>query len=322
MSVILAFAEQRNGAFRKTAFEVASAAARLAGETGSEAIGLVAGENVDEMAADLGKYGLSRVVAFSESHLKDYSGEAYAAAVSSAVESVDPGVILFPASSMGKDLAPRVAALLGCGMASDCIELKVTDGVLAAKRPLFAGKIHGWVETTTPRFVVTLRPNIFTAEESSGNAASVEKPGAAIIEGPQASLKEILQEAGGKIDLTEADIIVSGGRGMKNSENYKVIEELAALLKGAVGASRAAVDSGWRPHSDQVGQTGKTVSPTLYIACGISGAIQHLAGMSSSKFIVAINKDPDAPIFKMADYGIVGDLFEVIPALIEEAKKL
>lgn len=321
--LILAFGEQRNNAFRKPAFEVTATAARIAKETGGEAAAILIGSGVGDLAPELAKYGAARIAVCDNETLKDYNGELYAAAVVQAAATLNPSVILFPASAMGKDLAPRVAALLETGIASDCIELKAEGGTVQARRPIFAGKVHAWVEATTDCFVATLRPNVFKAEETAG-AGAVEAIAFAPPEGgPKAVLKEILQEAGGKIELTEADIIVSGGRGMKDPENYKLLEELASHLKGAtVGASRASVDAGWRPHSDQVGQTGKTVSPTLYIACGISGAIQHLAGMSSSKYIVAINKDPDAPIFKVADYGIVGDLFEVVPAMIEEAKKL
>ncbi len=321
--LILAFGEQRNNAFRKPAFEVTSAAARLAKETGGEAASVVIGSDVGGIAPELAKFGAARIAVCDNETLKEYNGELYAAALSQVAASLNPSVILFPASTMGKDLAPRVAALLGTGIASDCIEVKAEGGKVQARRPIFAGKVHAWVEAAGDRFIATLRPNVFTAEESAG-AGTVEAIDFAPPEGgPKAVLKEILQEASGKIELTEADIIVSGGRGMKGPENYKLLEDLASHLKGAtVGASRASVDAGWRPHADQVGQTGKTVSPTLYIACGISGAIQHLAGMSSSKYIVAINKDPDAPIFKIADYGIVGDLFEVVPAMIEEAKKL
>jgi electron transfer flavoprotein alpha subunit len=321
--LILAFAEQRNSAFRKPAYEVTSAASRLAKEMGGEAVALVIGSGVEGIASEVGKFGATRVAVCDHEALKDYSGELYAAAVKQAVETLKPQTILFAASSMGKDLAPRVAASLGAGLVSDCIELKAEGGKVQAKRPVFAGKVHAWVESAADPFLATLRPNVFLAEEVGGDAALEQVDFAGPSDVKHAVLKEILQEASGKIELTEADIIVSGGRGMKDPANYKMLEELAASLKGAtVGASRAAVDAGWRPHSDQVGQTGKTVSPTLYIACGISGAIQHLAGMSSSKYIVAINKDPDAPIFKIADYGIVGDLFEVVPAMTEEAKKL
>jgi electron transfer flavoprotein alpha subunit len=320
--VILAFAEQRNNEYRKPAYEVTSAAARLAKDTGGEAAAVVVGSGVEGMAAEIGKYGAARVAVCDSGELKDYTGELYAAAVCLAVEALKPTVILFPHSAMGKDLAPRVAACLGHGLAADCTEIKFEDGNVQARRPIFAGKVHAWIESKTDCFVATLRPNVFAAEELGGAGAAESVAFTPPGDGKHAVLKEIVQEASGKIELTEADIIVSGGRGMKGPENYKILEELAAALKGAVGASRASVDAGWRPHSDQVGQTGKTVSPTLYIACGISGAIQHLAGMSSSKFIVAINKDADAPIFKVADYGIVGDLFEIIPAMIEEAKKL
>jgi electron transfer flavoprotein alpha subunit len=316
-NTILAFAEQRNGKLRKAAYEVVSAAA----QAGGDVVALIIGSGVEGLAGELGKYGASKVLVCDNDAFKDYTGESYGAAASSAVQSVNPSAVLFPASTMGKDLAPRVAVRAGVSVASDCVELKDDGGKLTARRPIFAGKAFAWVEASAEPFMATLRPNVFMAKETGGDAA-VEKldftPGADDL---KVKVKEFTQSGGDKVLLTEAEIIVSGGRGMKGPENYNIIEELAAVLKGAVGASRASVDAGWRPHADQVGQTGKTVSPTLYIACGISGAIQHLAGMSSSKVIVAINKDPEAPIFKIADYGIVGDLFEVVPALTEELKK-
>jgi len=321
--LILAFAEQRNKAFRKPAFEVVSAAASLAKASGGEAAALLVGAGIEGLAADLGKYGVSKVVVLDHEDLDAFNGELYAKAVCQAVEKMGPSTVLFPGSSQGKEIAPRVAAALAVGIAGDCTEMAIEDGKVIARRPIFAGKIHAWVESRSDILVATLRPNVFSIKETGGEAAIEKLDFTPPAEPVKAVLKEVLQEAGDKIELTEADIIVSGGRGLKGPENYKMLEELASALKGAtVGASRASVDAGWRPHSDQVGQTGKTVSPTLYIACGISGAIQHLAGMSSSKYIVAINKDADAPIFKIADYGVVGDLFEVVPAMIEEAKKL
>ena len=319
---VLAVLEQRDGKYRKTAFEVSTAAADIAGKLGGEAVALVVGADAPENAASVGAYGVSRVMVAKDSQCAHYAPEVYVNAVLAAIEQLKPQAVFFSASSQGRDLAPRVAARLGVGLASDCTALEVVDGKLQATRPVYAGKALITVDFPAEPAMATLRPNVFTPEEkAAGQQAALED--LAFEAGKAKSVvKEFRETAGGKIELTEADIIVSGGRGMKGPENFKMLEELAELLGGAVGASRAAVDAGWRPHSDQVGQTGKTVSPNLYIAVGISGAIQHLAGMSSSKVIVAINKDPEAPIFSKADYGIVGDLFEVVPALTEEIRKL
>jgi len=318
---VLAFAEQRNGTLKKTAFEVVCAAAGLANQGQMDVTAVLVGSGVKGLAEELGRFGASKVLLYDDENLANYTGECYSAALMHAVEQSDPGAVLFPASSMGKDLAPRVAAKIGTSLASDCVELKLDGDEFLAKKPIFAGKAYAWMQSSADTFVASLRPNVFTPSEQGAEAAIEKvdfKPGPDDL---KVSVKEFEKTGGDFVELTEAETIVSGGRGMKEPENYKVIEELAGLLNGAVGASRAAVDAGWREHSDQVGQTGKTVTPTLYIACGISGAIQHLAGMSSSKVIVAINKDPEAPIFKVADYGIVGDLFEVLPALTEEIKK-
>src|SRR5262249_23681907 len=230
---------------------------------------------------------------------------------------------LFGASAIGKDLAPRVAARLGVGLATDCTALSADGGKLLATRPVFAGKANQKVAFAKVPAIASLRPKVFAPVSRNGNAAAVE-PLAFSWDAAASRAKVVGVKAagGGKADLTESEIIVSGGRGLKGPENFRLIEELAEALGATVGASRAVVDAGWRPHSDQVGQTGKAVSPKLYVAVGISGAIQHLAGMSSSRCIVAINKDPEAPIFKVADYGLVGDLFEVVPALTRAVKEL
>jgi electron transfer flavoprotein alpha subunit len=229
-------------------------------------------------------------------------------------------MVFLPASQMGKDVAPRVAIKLGAGLAADCIALRIDGNDVIATRPVFAGKGLLDVRITTPVKVFTLRPNIFDATEE-GADARVEARTVRLDPADTVTIVKEVKVAAGRPDVTEADIIVSGGRGMKGPEHFALIERLADALGAGVGASRAVVDAGWRPHDEQVGQTGKTVSPSLYIACGISGAVQHLAGMSSSKFIVAVNRDKDAPIFQIADYGIVGDVFEVLPALTEELKK-
>ena len=318
---VLVFAEQKQGQFRKAAFEAVSEGKRLAGALGTQAVALVVGKGVAAVANVLGKYGADRVLVADADIFEYYDPEAYSRVVANAAKEVDPQIILFSATSMGRDLAPNVTAKLETGMASDVVKLEIVDGKLQALRPVYAGKARITVEFAKEPNVVTLRPKLFEATET-GSEVEPETLSPGVEPGDlRAAVKEAIATAGAKLDLTEADIIVSGGRGMKGPENYPVLDALADLLGGTVGASRAAVDAGWRPHSDQVGQTGKTVSPTLYVACGISGAIQHLAGMSSSKCIVAINKDPDAPIFQVADFGIVGDLFEVVPVFTEELKK-
>jgi electron transfer flavoprotein alpha subunit len=238
------------------------------------------------------------------------------------VKENDPSVLLLGASTQGKDLSARLVGKLVTGMATDCTDVKIADGKLLAIRPMYAGKCFGEVVFSTFPQMASLRPNVFPMVENAKAGTVVKFDPALDAAQPRTKVLEVQKDSSGKVDLTEANIIVSGGRGMKGPENYGIIEELAAVLGATVGASRAAVDAGWRPQSDQVGQTGKIVSPNLYIACGISGAIQHLAGMSSSKFIVAINKDAEAPIFAKADYGIVDDLFKVIPEFTKECKKL
>lgn len=325
---IIAFAESAHdtlaggGKFKKVAFEAAHAASKLAGELGWEAVGLVIGKGVEAIAAELGGYGLKKVYIADDDKLGQYSTTAYAKVVAGAVESLAADAVIFPASAMGKDLAPRVAAKLKAGLATDCIAVRGEDGSIIATRPVYAGKAQIDIRFNSPKKILTLRPNVFSPGTANGSPASVEKIAMDLQESDFASrVTGVSVAKAGRPDLTEADIIVSGGRGLGGPENFKMIEELADVLGAAVGASRAVVDAGWRPHDDQVGQTGKTVSPSLYVAVAISGAIQHLAGMSSSKYIVAVNKDKDAPIFQVADYGIVGDAFEIIPELTGHLKK-
>lgn len=317
---ILAFAEERGGKFKKSAFETVQTAAGLARALGAEFSALVVGSNVSGIAGTLGAYGASHVLVVDETTLAQHSNTAFAKVIAEIAITRGAAMVFLPASQMGKDLAPRVAAKLKAGLAADCVALNVEAGEVIASRPIFAGKALIDVKVTTPTKVFTLRPNVFTAVAGSGSA-NVENVKVTL--GPAdfgATVTEV-KVATGRPDVTEADIIVSGGRGLKGPENFAMLEALADVLGAGVGASRAVVDAGWRPHDEQVGQTGKTVSPTLYVACGISGAVQHMAGMSSSKYIVAINKDKDAPIFSVADYGIVGDVFVVVPALIAELKK-
>ncbi|MCX5841877.1 MAG: electron transfer flavoprotein subunit alpha/FixB family protein [Deltaproteobacteria bacterium] len=315
-------AEQREGALRKVSFELASTARKLADQLGEEVGAVLLGSGVEAMAAQLGKYGVDKVFVADNPALEPYTTDAHAAAVAKAVKENDPSILLLGASTQGKDLSARLVGKLATGMATDCTDVKIADGKLLATRPMYAGKCFGEVVVTGTPQMASLRPNVFTIVENAKAGAVVKFDPALDAAQLKTKVLEVQKEAAGKIDVSEANIIVSGGRGMKGPEGYAILEELAKLLSAAVGASRAAVDAGWRPQSDQVGQTGKVVSPNLYIACGISGAIQHLAGMSSSKFIVAINKDADAPIFQRADYGIVDDLFKIVPALTVEVKKL
>jgi electron transfer flavoprotein alpha subunit len=315
-------AEQREGALRKVSFELASTARKLADQLGEEVGAVLLGSGVEAMAAELGKYGVDKVFVADNPALEPYTTDAHAAAVAKAVKDNDPSILLLGASTQGKDLSARLVGKLATGMATDCTDVKIADGKLLAIRPMYAGKCFGEVVVTGTPQMASLRPNVFTIVENAKAGAVVKFDPALDAAQLKTKVLEVQKEAAGKIDVSEANIIVSGGRGMKGPEGYGILEELAKTLGAAVGASRAAVDAGWRPQSDQVGQTGKVVSPNLYIACGISGAIQHLAGMSSSKYIVAINKDADAPIFQRADYGIVDDLFKVVPALTVEVKKL
>jgi electron transfer flavoprotein alpha subunit len=321
MAGILTFVEQRNGDIRAASIQALSEARRLAADSGMTVAAVLPGSGVGELAGTLGSYGASQVFVADDSDLALYSAEGYAGAVVKAVEQFQPDAVFFAGSAMGRDLAPRVAAKLGVSAIADVVELKLEDGTLVARRPVYSGKAFATVDSAGKKpQVITLRPNVFAAEEVGGTADVVALEGLEL--NIRARVTELVDTAGGELDVAEADIIVSGGRGIKGPENFALIRELAESLGAAVGASRAVVDAGWIEHKHQVGQTGKVVSPSLYVACGISGAIQHLAGMSSSKVIVAINKDPDAPIFKVADYGVVGDLFAVIPPMVEEIKKL
>jgi electron transfer flavoprotein alpha subunit len=318
---LLVVAEQREGKFKKSAFEVTGAAKRIAGELKADLVALVIGHNVGGIASELGVYGATRVLVADDPKLHFYSTTAYSRIVADVARREEVSVIFCPASQMGKDLTPRVGANLSAGIASDCTALTVKNGEIIATRPVYAGKALVDIRITSPVKIFSLRPNVFTAVTVNGAPASVEKINIQLTDADFSTKVTGVKIAEGRPDVTEATIVVSGGRGVKGPEHFHLIEKLADVLGGAVGASRAVIDAGWRPHDEQVGQTGKTVSPTLYIACGISGAIQHLAGMSSSKYIVAINKDKDAPIFQIADYGIVGDLFDIVPALSEELKK-
>jgi electron transfer flavoprotein alpha subunit len=289
MSKVLAVLEQRDGKLRKVSFEVVTAARRLG--------------DADAVVCDTA------------------DREACAATISERAKSGGYRAVVFGATATGRDLAPRVAAKLGVGVAADLTEVSADGDAIVVTRPVYAGKALQKVRVTAKPAVLSLRPNVFTPAEG---ASSVKPETLPVTAGGRVKVREIKPAPAGTLDVAEAQVIISGGRGLKEPANFKVLEDLAHAFGGraAVGASRAVVDAGWRAHADQVGQTGKTVSPSLYIAVGISGAIQHLAGMRTSKVIVAINKDKDAPIFKIADYGVVGDLFEIVPKLTEEIRKL
>lgn len=320
---VLVVVEERQGAVKRPSLEALSASRTLVAAPGEKVIAICFGKS--EKSVDLAQYGADRVLLADHPLLADYSPEGYAETVAAAARRLDVRIILGSASSMGRDLLPRVAAKLEVGLAQDCTELRLVDqDRLECVRPIYAGKAFARVRLTAVPAMATIRPNVFpVAEPDPTRSAQSEVFVPDLAEGRiRAKVTGFASEGSGEIELTEAGIIVSGGRGLKGPENFSIIADLAKALGGAVGASRAAVDAGWIDHQHQVGQTGKTVSPTLYVACGISGAIQHLAGMSSSKFIVAVNKDPEAPIFKLADYGIVGDLFQVVPALASEIRRL
>jgi electron transfer flavoprotein alpha subunit len=319
MATILTFAEQQDGKLRRASLEAVSEGRRLAGLLGATVTTVVVGPGSEALSGELAAYGADGVRVFEDAALGTYSPEAHARALAQAIADVKPSVVLVPFTAMGKDFAPRVAAKVGAGLASDCVAFEVKGGRLVARRPVYAGKAYATVEWTGEPQMATLRPNVFPIgqPDASRKATSVK---ATVDASTRARLTAVKATTQGKVQLTEAQVIVSGGRGLKGPEHFHLVESLAEAMGGAVGASRAVVDAGWVDHQLQVGQTGKTVSPALYVACGISGAIQHLAGMSSSRTIVAINKDPDAPIFKVADYGILGDVFEVLPKLTAAAK--
>ena len=321
MSNVLVFIEQRDGKIRKASFEALTLGREVAAKTGGALGAVVAGSGIAGLAPELAAYGAAKVFVADKPELALYSCEGYTAALDAAVTAFAPGILLVPATSMGKDVAPRLAARRKVGLLSDVMSLEVEGGRLVATRLVYSGKARATV-TADPGAalqIATPRPNVFPASKgAAGRARSSRSTFAVTI---RAKVVKMETAEAGEIDVAEADKIVSGGRGIKGPENWPILKALCHELGAALGASRAAVDAGWIGHEHQVGQTGKVVSPTLYVACGISGAIQHMAGMGSSKVIVAINKDADAPIFKVATYGIVGDMFQIVPALTEAVRK-
>ncbi|MBN1886069.1 MAG: electron transfer flavoprotein subunit alpha/FixB family protein [Candidatus Krumholzibacteriota bacterium] len=321
---VLIFGEMRNGELKRVALELIAAGRTIADGLGGAVDALLVGKGAAAAAESLGLYGLRRVHVCENEALAGYSTEGYATVLAGLVAEGGYGHVLLGATAMGRDLAPRAAARTDGVVFGDCVEVRFEDGLCVARRPVYAGKLLvELVRTGGHPVYLTIRPNNIPPAEATGTPGEIvaREPGVTR-EAIRAIATAIVPLAGGRPDVTEADVIVSGGRAMKDPENFRILEKLADLLGGAVGASRAAVDAGYAPQPLQVGQTGKVVNPKLYIACGISGAIQHLAGMRTSKTIVAINKDASAPIFEKAHYGIVGDLFDVVPLLTEEIRKI
>ncbi len=320
---VFVFIEQRDGNILPAAMQALTAAIELAGKTGGRVVAGLIGEGLDGPAGKLNGLGVAVTYVADAGELARYSALAYSRVLAGMIEKADPQVVLMASSFMGRDVGPRVAMRLGAGLATDCIELDVDgSGALVVKRPIYAGKAFNHIHFSPTKLqIASVRPNAYAAPVGGGGTTErVDMPFVAEGGDDRQVTREIARTGGGEKDVTEASIVVSGGRSLKNEENFKIIADLAHALDGAVGASRAACDAGYQPHSRQVGLTGKTVTPQLYIACGISGAIQHLAGMRGSRRIVAINTDPEAPIFKVADYCIVGDLFQVVPLITEEVK--
>lgn len=316
---VLVLAEVRNGALRPVSYECI-AAGRAVAEGGSVTAALIGQEGAH--GQELIARGADKVITVQGDHLKEYTPDGWLSALQSVYLDVKPDVVFLGHTGIGRDLAPRFAMRNAAGMVSDAIEVKLDGGNVLFTRPVYAGKAYVTQVVKEGLIVATIRPNNVAAMEAdagrSGQVSDLAAPAVDL----RTVIKEIVRKSTGGVDLTSAKIVISGGRGVKSADGFKPLYELADVLGAAVGASRAAADAGYCDYALQVGQTGKTVTPDLYIACGISGAIQHLAGMSASKVIVAINKDPEAPIFKVADYGIVGDLFEVVPLLTAEFKAL
>jgi len=321
MADVIVFAEQREGKLKRTSLEAIGTARQIARATGARVTAVLIGDRVAHLTPMLAASGVDGIDCIEDARFRFYSSDGYATVLAAVAERRTPVAILMGATAMGKDLGPKIAARLGAPFFGDVTRLSIDkDGRIEATRPIYAGKAIATLRSRDATCTVaTLRPNQFSVE-SSPSEPVVEHHTSAWTGWP-AIVREVRAAENATGELTEAQIIVSGGRGLGAPENFKLVEDLAAALGAAVGASRAAVDAGWKPHSYQVGLTGKTVSPVLYVACGISGAVQHLAGMSSAKYIVAINKDPNAPIFKLATYGIVGDLFVLLPLITEEVRR-
>lgn len=321
---ILVFVEQRNGRILPASFQLFTLAEQLADKTGGRVEAVVVGHNVNGLTGEIGSRGAKTIYVIDDAELGLYRVLPYCTAVCATIEAAQPKIVLFPTTFMGRDLASRVAARKRAAMAIDCTDVSMDGGDVIAMKPMYAGKFSAKFRLSANRLqVMTVRTNAYAARApQSGLTAEVQSIPLSLGEvDKRVKIKEIAATGAGAKDVTEADIVVSGGRSLKSAENFKIIYDLAAVLDGAVGASRAACDAGYQPHSRQVGLTGKVITPKLYIACGIDGAIQHLAGMRGSKVIVAINTKKDAPIFKVASYGCICDLFTLVPLLTEEFRK-
>jgi len=319
MAKVVVFIEQRDGKAKKASYELVAASAAAGNETHA----VIIGDSVSTLANESAQYGANKVHLIQDPALKLYLCETYAKALSTAIKGLNPEIVLAAHTPMGKEMMPVVSVHVDGALATDCTSMSFTGGKLQLKRPVYSGKATAEVEFSGGGMqMATVRPNSLglpkpdTSKTADASSITVD------LSGMKSKVLEIVKGNSARPDVTEASVVVSGGRSLKSAENFKILEDLADTVGAAVGASRAAVDAGYRPHRDQVGQTGKVVSPACYIACGISGAIQHLAGMRTSKVIVAINTDPSAPIFQIADYAVVGDLFQVVPALTNEFKKL
>jgi electron transfer flavoprotein alpha subunit len=324
MATMLAVAETRNGELRKVAFEAVTAARNAADSSGGGEVHalLLGAPGVAARTSELGRYGADLVIVVEHASLERYNAEVFTATAAARLKAGNYRGAFFSASAQGRDLAPRVAARVGVSLASDVTGFEFQSDAVFAHHPAYTGKVIVRLRLASTPALLSLRPGAITLLEQP-RTARVEKAEPAMEpSAARAVVTELTQRSAAKLDLGEAKVIVSGGRGLRAAENFKLVEDLASAIgNAAVGATRAVTDDGWRPATDQIGQTGRVVTPDLYIAVGISGAIQHLAGMRTAKTIVAINKDKDAPIFKVADYGIVGDLFEIVPRLTEEVKR-
>jgi electron transfer flavoprotein alpha subunit len=318
MRKVLVLTEAKAGNLRGVSLEALSAAQRIA--EGGEIIAVAIGSDATHYANVLGQHGAKKVYIIGNEELDVYTTDAYLQALRQVIDAVEPEAILMPHTAIGKDLAPRLAARFGLGLVSDVIDVQVDNGEVIFMRPIYSGKAFEKKKVVSGIPFATVRPNNIPVKEIDGTIEVVRF--SVEIKDLRTIVKEVVRKTTSGVDLTEAKVVISGGRGVKSLEGFKPLQALAEVLGGAVGASRGACDAEYCDYSLQIGQTGKVVTPDLYIACGISGAIQHLAGMSNSKVVVAINKDPEAPIFQVADYGIVGDLFEVVPLLTEEFKKV
>lgn len=317
MKKVLVLAEARDGQLRNVSFEALTAAKQIA--EGGEVAAAVIGPGGEAFAAELGRYGAAKLYAVDGEGLSHYTPDGFAQALMKVIEAANPDAVIAGHTGIGRDLAPKVAARLGVGLVSDVTAIEPGP---VFTRPIYAGKAFQKRVFDEGTIFVTIRPNNIPPDDPVEGRTAELVPLRVEVKDLRSIVREVVRKTSGKVDLSEAKVIVSGGRGVKSADGFQPLEELAEVLGAAVGASRGACDAGYCDYSMQIGQTGKVVTPDLYIACGISGAIQHLAGMSNSKVIVAINKDPEAPIFQVADYGIVGDLFEVVPLLTSEFKKL